>query len=308
MPNWNQIMHEVANSGSTYDLIRRKYLKQLFKYTKRNTIIYYSGWLQKLDATPNIKSSEIIITDEDKTGYMACIHGMDRLKGLDLILHTPGGDIAATESLVNYIRSEFGENIRVIVPQLAMSAGTMIACSAKEIIMGTHSSLGPIDPQYNGYPAHGVIEEMEKAKHELTTAENQNELIAQQIILQNIIGKYSPTFIGECEKLIKWSNEMVEEWLTSCMLKADSERVEKAKVILSELGDHALTKSHNRQIPLEKAKSIGLKIIELETDKILQEKVLSVHHSTIQTLSFTSATKIIENHNGIAFIKSRPAG
>lgn len=55
--------------------------------------------------------------------------------GLDLILHTHGGQIAATESIVHYLRSIFGNNIRAFIPQLAMSAGTMIALSCKEIIM-----------------------------------------------------------------------------------------------------------------------------------------------------------------------------
>ena len=77
---------------------------------------------------------------------MTCIHGMDCSKGLDLVLHTTGGSPAAAEAIVNYLRAKFGNDIRVIVPQLAMSAGTMIACSAKQIIMGKQSSLGPIDP------------------------------------------------------------------------------------------------------------------------------------------------------------------
>jgi ClpP class serine protease len=75
---------------------------------------------------------------------------MDRSKGLDLILHTPGGDMAATESLVDYLRQMFGKDIRAIVPQIAMSGGTMIALAWKEILMGKHSNLGPIDPQFSG--------------------------------------------------------------------------------------------------------------------------------------------------------------
>ena len=54
-------------------------------------------------------------------------------------------------------------DIRVIVPHMAMSAGTMIACSSREIIMGKESSLGPIDPQYHNVPAQGVLKEFERA-------------------------------------------------------------------------------------------------------------------------------------------------
>ncbi len=76
---------------------------------------------------------------------MNVIYGLEKKKGLDLILHTPGGNSAAIESLIDYLREIFGNDLRVIVPQLAMSAGTMIAFSAKEIIMGKQSSLGPVD-------------------------------------------------------------------------------------------------------------------------------------------------------------------
>jgi ClpP class serine protease len=61
----------------------------------------------------------------------------------------------------------FGNNIRAIIPQIAMSAGTMIACSCKSIIMGKQSNIGPIDPQIRGIPASGVIEEFERAKDEV---------------------------------------------------------------------------------------------------------------------------------------------
>ncbi|MBM6683707.1 ATP-dependent Clp protease proteolytic subunit [Collinsella intestinalis] len=68
-------------------------------------------------------------------GFMNAIFGMDREKGLDLILHTPGGEIAAAEAIVNYLRSCFSD-ITAIIPQLAMSAGTMIACACNQVVMG----------------------------------------------------------------------------------------------------------------------------------------------------------------------------
>jgi ClpP class serine protease len=153
MPDWNQILNEIKEAGSVYDIARRKYLKRLYDLTGRNVIIYYSGWLQKR----NLEGVEV--NDADKNGFMTVIHDLDRSKGLDLLLHTPGGETAATESLVDYLRAMFGSDIRAFVPQLALSAGTMIACACKEIFMGKQSSLGPIDPQFRGIPAHGVKED-----------------------------------------------------------------------------------------------------------------------------------------------------
>ena len=43
----------------------------------------------------------------------------------------------------------------------------MIACACKVLLMGKQSSLGPVDPQFNGIPAHGVIEEFRRAYEEI---------------------------------------------------------------------------------------------------------------------------------------------
>ena len=72
---------------------------------------------------------------------------------------------------------------------------------------------------------------------------------------------------------------------------------------MKELADHALTKSHSRHLPIEKCRAIGLKISPLEDDQDLQERVLSVHHSCVLTMTSTPAYKLIENQLGVAFIK-----
>ena len=292
MPNWNQLLDEIRVAGSTHDVIRRRYLERVQRLTKRNVIVYYSGWLQR-GSVPGVE-----INDEDKNGFMTVIHGMDRTRGLDLILHTPGGEMAATESLVDYLRSMFGRDIRAIVPQLAMSGGTMIACACKEILMGKHSSLGPIDPQFGGIPAHGVVEEFNRAKKEVS--EDRSTIP----IWQPIIAKYSPAFIGECEKSIKWSNEMTGEWLKTGMFHWVDSPKKKIEKILKELGDHAYTKSHARHLSIEKCREMGLVVVELEENQRLQDAVLSLHHVCMQTFSATTAIKIIENHRGTAFIKA----
>ena len=242
MPNWNQLLNEIKAAGSMYDVIRRRYLAKIHEITGRNVVIYYSGWLQKRG------TAGVEINDEDKNGFMTVIHQLDRNLGLDLVLHTPGGETAATESLVDYLRSMFGTDIRAIVPQLAMSGGTMIACACKEIVMRKQSSLGPIDLHFGGIPAHGVVEEFERAKKKISKD-------ASSIpVWQPIIAKYSPAFIGECEKAIAWSNEMTKDWLRTGMFASENTPGRKIAKILKELGDHALTKSHARHLSVERCR------------------------------------------------------
>ena len=293
MPDWNEILNEIIATGISHDEIRRRYLKELHEVTGRNVIIYYSGWLQKQGA------KGIEVNDADKTGFMTVIHYLDRSKGLDLILHTPGGGIAATESLVVYLREMFGTDIRVFVPELAMSAGTMIACACKEIFMGTHSSLGPTDPQIGGISAHGVVDEFKRISKEV------KEDPSKILVWQPILAKYQPAFVVKCEQVIDWANEMVAQWLQTGMFKnlAPSEQEEQSAKVMGYLADPTLSKSHDRHLSYERCKEIGLEVRRLEDDKALQDAVLSVHYACVHTLGATAAFKIIENHEGKAFIQ-----
>jgi serine dehydrogenase proteinase len=301
MPTWNDILEEI-HTASIHDIVRRKYLRELQEYTGRNTIAYYSGWMEKefllKQGMPGFE-----VNDSDKNGFMAAIHQMDRKLGLDLILHTPGGDVAATESLVDYLRQMFGTNFRVVIPHLAMSAGTMIALASSTVIMGKHSSIGPIDPQVaGGIAAHGIIEEFEKAKAEIAANP------ANAAVWQPIIAKYPPTLVGESFKAIDWATSITTEWLKTGMFAADPDPEGRAKKVVDHLGSHASTLSHSRHISAKSAANLGVKVTFLEDEDGLQEAVLSVHHAYIQTLTETPAFKIIENHLGVAFISSVQVG
>lgn len=295
MPNWSDVLREIQHefqeqkNPAALDTVRRKYLAQVATQTGRNIIAYYSGWLQK----PN--HPDIAVNDKDKLAFMVNVHRMDRTKGLDLILHTPGGDLAATESIVDYLHSMFGNDIRAIVPQISMSAGTMIALSCNSIMMGKQSNLGPIDPQMGGVACQAVIEEFEQAKSDIRANPSSAAL------WQTIIGKYHPTFLGACKKAIEWSVELAEEWLSRNMCQKNPKVVQS---ILDEFSDHGRNKSHARHISKEKCKSLGLSIVDMETDNNLQDLILTVHHAFMHTLVSSSTVKIVENQMGVAYIEA----
>lgn len=292
MATWSEILKELGSVPNGYDLMRRHHIKLLSEYTQRNVIIYYSAFLHKQSSRANMG-----ICDYDMNGFMSTVNKLDRSKGLDLILHTPGGEVAATEAIVSYLRTMFGNNIRAIVPHMAMSCGTMIACSCSEIIMGKHSSLGPIDPQFGGTPAHGLIEEFEQIKKEVL---NKPETI---VFWKEALSKYPPTLIGECKKIIKWSESIVADWMKSNMFENDTDKDARVAAILGVLAEHSKTLNHARHLRIDELKKLGLKVVPLESDSILQDKVLSVHHATSISLSQTNAVKIVENQLGCGFIQ-----
>lgn len=301
MPNWSEVLSDIQNRKAEHtkkaqhvvDIVRREYLAKLHKHSKRNIIAYYSGWQSKA----GIVGMEI--NDEDKNGFMMAVHKLNRKLGLDLILHTPGGRVSATESIVDYLHKMFNGDVRAIVPQTAMSAGAMMACSCKTIILGTHSNIGPIDPQLSNVPAHGVVQEFKRAFRECKKDPTKIAL------WQPIIGKYQPTFLSQCENAIKWSNNFVQAQLENVMFKGDPKAKAKARHIVKKLTDYRGNKAHDRHIHFEECAKIGLNVEKLEADPELQDLVLTVHHCFMHALQNTNSFKMIENHLGVALVKQQ---
>jgi hypothetical protein len=303
MPTWGQILNEIntklqQGDQRAFDNVRQRYIKQLADYTGRNVIVYASRWTSG-DAPPNLVS----IIDEDLQGLMEAIHGLKGDK-LDLLLHTGGGSAEATDAIVSYIRQKFN-HVRIIIPQAAMSAGTMMACSADEIIMGKHSFIGPIDPQFilqtsvgiQAVPAHAIIEQFEKAQKEI--ADNPKMLNSWLPMLS----QYGPALLIQCKNQIEFGQQLVESWLDSYMFKGKDGS--DAKRIADYLSNHGNFKTHSKHLNVNFAKTLGLIVNDIESSQEFQENVLSAFHATMLTLN-TAAVKIICNQNGNAFVKQMP--
>ncbi|HEU0046175.1 MAG TPA: hypothetical protein VFQ43_01060, partial [Nitrososphaera sp.] len=66
---------------------------------------------------------------------------------INLLIHSPGGDGTITEKIVDMCRAHLtgaNQKLRVIVPNIAKSAATILALGTDQIIMGYTSELGPI--------------------------------------------------------------------------------------------------------------------------------------------------------------------
>src|SRR5450756_1171969 len=257
MPTWGELLNElrlsVLPNGSTdFDAVRRKYVSQLHALTGRDLIIYYSDWLAG-------SGPDTAITLEDMQAMMEVCKDL-RGPELDLILHTPGGSAEATASVVDYLRQKF-THIRVFVPLAAMSAGTMWALSADEIVMGKHSQLGPIDPQIwagNRYvPARAIVEQFKRAKEEI--AADPAALQAWFPILQ----QYGPSLLSECDDAEALSRRLVGEWLEKYMFSGTKSAKRKAQAVASYFADYSIHKSHSLGITRSVAKQKGLTVIDL---------------------------------------------
>ncbi|HXV56934.1 MAG TPA: hypothetical protein VD704_03625 [Gaiellaceae bacterium] len=75
---------------------------------------------------------------------------------IDLLLHTPGGLVLASEQIAYALRGHQGK-VTVLVPHYAMSGGTLVALAADEILMDEAAVLGPVDPQLGDLPAASLV-------------------------------------------------------------------------------------------------------------------------------------------------------
>ncbi len=310
MPTWGEVLAEINTTAqllhaqglpslSPFDIVRRKYLGQLAAHTNRATILYATAWLTNSNAPAPLVS----LTEDDVHGFMEAIHGLAG-PNLDLILHSPGGSAGAAEQIIKYLRTKF-DHIRIIVPHMAMSAATMIACGADEIVMASHSFLGPIDAQLiiqtalgpRSVPAQAILEQFDRA---LQDAADPIKLR----VWAPMLSQYGPDLLVTCQNSVALAEELVSEWLENYMFRGERDAEQKGKDIARWLSAHKTFKTHARPISRDQLIAKGLTGVRwLESDQVEQDLVLSVYHATAHTFASTGAVKIIENNLGKAYVR-----
>jgi len=266
-------------------------MNEMYKKEERDLILYSTSW------TIGGGGVGTSIGEGDVHSFMDVIHGLDGDE-LDIIIHSPGGSPTATEQIVSYLRDKF-DDIRIFVPQSAMSAATLMCCAADKVVMGAHSSLGPIDPQMHlpttprghSTAAFAVLDQFEMASSDI---ENYSDLT----VWKPILDKIDPGTLAECNEAIELSKSLAKEWAEEYMHDNKSDADDTAQQLAEFLSDRRAFKSHSRRIDRSQASNHGFEIKELEEDDTLQDLVLSIFHSTMLAHENTDLVKIIENQNG----------
>ncbi len=125
-------MYEALNADRYH---RQEMVRKIQQLTGNKLIAYVCG-------------PDSLIERADTVHFNDLLHGFSINTSIDLLLHTPGGDIDAAEKLMSILKLRVGVGrLRVVVPDFAKSAGTLMAIGADRIVMSDTSELGPIDPQ-----------------------------------------------------------------------------------------------------------------------------------------------------------------
>jgi len=152
---------------------------------------------------------------------------------IDLILHTPGGLVLATEQIAMAMCRHPGK-VTVFVPHYAMSGGTLLALAADEIVMDENAVLGPVDPQLGQWPANSILKAVEQKQA--------NDVDDETLIMADVARKA----VGQIRSLI-----------INILSHGQMPR-EKAEILADMLSSGIWT--HDYPIGVSEAKEMGLPI------------------------------------------------
>ena len=202
----------------------------------------------------------------------------ERRGSVAVILDTPGGIVEVVERMVATLRSNY-KDVTVVVPDRAMSAGTIFALSADRIMMDYFSCLGPIDPQIEKderlVPALSYLNQFERLNRK---AEEGNLTAAEYALLSKLdLGE-----LYQFEQARELSVELLVKWLSSYKFKGwvktetrgidvtEQMKQERAQQIAGLLNETARWHSHARGIDVKTLRDeVGLKIDDLAAKKDL---------------------------------------
>lgn len=230
------------------------------------------------------------ISPDDIAPVGSMLSAIGKVKNLDLILHSPGGNGVVAEKIVHMCRQHCTDFLRVIVPNMAKSAATLIALGADVIVMGYFSELGPIDPQeiinIGGRPqqvsAQAFLDARKDLLKDIQKARNQRQDITGYL-QQLASSSMDPAFIIECQREIDFAKDFVKQHLPGHMLKHKSpktslaRRKQKASTIAKDLVSTNKRFVHGRMIGVAECESIGLNVLELPQNDPYWETLLEFY-------------------------------
>lgn len=210
----------------------------------------------------------------------------DRRGHLAVILECPGGVVEVVERIVDTIRHAY-DTVTAIVPDRAMSAGTVMALSADRIVMDHYSRLGPIDPQIwrndRLVPALAFLNQYEKLKEKA----QQNQLTTVEFAL---LQKLDLGELYEFEQARELTIELLVKWLSKYKFGTWTEtetrklavtaqmKSQRAEEIAALLNDTDRWHSHSRGIGMDTLRSeLRLRIDDMDEQPDLASSVRQYH-------------------------------
>lgn len=205
---------------------------------------------------------------------------------LSIVLTTPGGVVETVEKMVEITRHHY-DDVSFVVPDMAMSAGTVWCMSGDRIWMDYASSLGPIDPQVQSHTANGgfvpALGYLDKVE-EFVRKANEGRLSAAEIIMLKGLDLAE---LSRFEQARDLSISLLKQWLVKFKFKnwthhrtndpgtpvTDEQKTVRAEQIAKQLMDNKRWNSHGRMISMNTLKTD----LKLEVDDYSGDPTMQMH-------------------------------
>ncbi|WP_216896153.1 SDH family Clp fold serine proteinase [Nocardia alni] len=271
---------------------RQALIREIQQLTDSKLICYIAGVSAPVDR-------------EDVVCFVDMLHNISCGQNIDLLLHTGGGDIDAADKLITMVRKKVGTGrLRVIVPDYAKSAGTLMALGADSIVMSDTSELGPIDPQVirsdrNGNRVrHSVKNYLDAYEdHRKALQKNPDDATARLML-----DKLDPETVRLYTSIMTRARELAENKLKVGMMQHNGGNWTQAA---SALLDTTRFQTHGQPISWEDAsdRTIGLTVEYLDPNDELWLKIWQLY--CLQIISVKEVQKLFESDVASLCIDSR---
>jgi len=207
----------------------------------------------------------------------------DKRPNLLVVLETDGGSIEITERIADVFRHHYKGEVSFVIPNFAMSAGTILVMSGDRILMDYYSILGPIDPQIMGpqgafLPGLGYIEKF----NQLIAKSKSGNLTGAELAF--LLDKFDPAHLHWIEQAREHGVDLLKKWLVEYKFKnwkktegrglkvTQAMKVKRAKEIASKLNNTKLWRSHSRGLSISVVRNeLNLLVEDFGTDPALAE-------------------------------------
>jgi len=273
---------------------RKRQLQRISELRGGRDVLVFAADISKGNAPISIHYNDLLPFSDQLSNLSG--------NGLDLILETPGGQGEIAEDIVRLTREKY-DDIAVIVPGCAKSAGTIIAMAANEILMEPISALGPIDAQLSWrgkfFSADALLEGMEKIKKEVEKTGTLNKAFIP--VLQGI----SPGELQSAENALEFAKRLVTDWLARYKFQnwethsstgnpvTEEEKLTRANEIAARLCDHRHWLTHGRSIKLSDFLEMRLLVTDYSQNADLADAIRR-YYTLLQMTFTTNIYKVFE--------------
>lgn len=231
------------------------------------------------------------ITEKAIVPFADAINDIQQDSPLDVMVTSYGGDGEAALRLAAMCRSNERSDFRVIVPDMAASAATLLTLAADSVVMSDTSTLGPIDPQIflierqTYMPAKDIVRIVDDV---IAPRLNENPQLSE--FYTSFLMDIDAVIYQQAHSAIERSKEFGPEVLR---LRRQPPSAKESQTILDNLQNQTM---HSATIGYFKASQLGIPVEYLEPQSELWDSLWRIHTLYVATYGPSFYTNVIEGH------------